>query len=89
MKKLLFLCLLALTPVSFAKADLKVAVIDLGKAFDSYYKTKEASAHIEEQKATYQKDVQDKMGDYQKMRLRMTQPTPTMMAQNSGRWISG
>ena len=67
MKKLLFLCLLALTPVSFAKADLKVAVIDLGKAFDSYYKTKEASTHIEEQKATYQKDIQDKMGDYQKM----------------------
>lgn len=67
MKKLLFLCLLALTPVSFAKADLKVAVIDLNKAFDSFYKTKDASAKIEEKKAAYQKDIQDKAAEYQKM----------------------
>jgi outer membrane protein len=67
MKKLLFLCLLAFTPISFAKADLKVAVIDLGKAFDSYYKTKDASTKIEQKKASYQKDIQDKMAEYQKM----------------------
>jgi outer membrane protein len=67
MKKLLFACLLVLAPVSLASADLKVAVIDLGKAFDSYYKTKDAQAKLKVKQDTYQKQVQDLVTDYQHM----------------------
>lgn len=67
MKKYLFLCLLAFAPVSLANADLKVAVVDLGKAFDQYYKTKDASARIEEKKAGYQKEIQEMVAEYQHM----------------------
>jgi len=67
MKRLLFLCLLAFAPISLASADLKVAVVDLGKAFDSYYKTKDASARIDAKKVTYQKEIQDQVAEYQHM----------------------
>lgn len=67
MNKLLLVCLLAFAPVTLASADLKVAVIDLGKAFDSFYKTKEASTRIDAKKATYQKEIQDQVAEYQHM----------------------
>ena len=67
MNKLLLISLLAFAPVSMANADLKVAVIDLGKAFDSYYKTKDASAKIDAKKAAYTKDIQDMVSDFQTM----------------------
>jgi len=67
MNKLLLLGLLAFAPVSLANADLKIAVVDLGKAFDSYYKTKDASAHIDQKKAAYTKDIQDMVADFQHM----------------------
>ena len=67
MNKLLLLSLLAFAPVTMANADLKVAVIDLGKAFDSYYKTKDASAKIDAKKAAYTKDIQDMVADFQTM----------------------
>jgi Skp family chaperone for outer membrane proteins len=67
MKKLLLFGLLAFAPVSFANADLKIAVIDLGKAFDSYYKTKDASAKIDAKKAAYTKDIQELVSNFQHM----------------------
>src|SRR5260221_14608629 len=67
MNKYLLLCLLAFAPVSLASADLKIAVIDLGKPFGSYYKTKDASARIDTKKATYQKEIQDQVAEYQHM----------------------
>ncbi len=67
MNKFLLLCLLTIAPVSLANADLKIAVVDLGKAFDSYYKTKDASARIEEKKAAYTKEIQDMVADFQHM----------------------
>jgi outer membrane protein len=67
MKKLLLVCLLALAPVSFATADLKVAVVDLNKAFDSYYKTKDAQARLKEKEEGYQKEIQDLITEYQHM----------------------
>jgi Skp family chaperone for outer membrane proteins len=67
MNKLLLVCLLAFAPVTMASADLKVAVIDLSKAFDSYYKTKDASARLQEKYTAYQKDVQGLITDYQHM----------------------
>jgi len=67
MKKYLFLVLFIFAPVSLANADLKVAVIDLGKAFDAFYKTKDASAKIDEKKATYQKEIQDQVTEFTHM----------------------
>jgi outer membrane protein len=67
MNKFLLFCLLFLAPVSFASADLKIAVIDLSKAFDSYYKTKDAQARIKEKEDGYQKDLQDMKVDYDNM----------------------
>jgi len=67
MKKLLSLCLLALAPFSLAHADLKVAVIDLGKAFDQYYVTKDARVKLNEKHDQYQKELQDMISDYNHM----------------------
>jgi Skp family chaperone for outer membrane proteins len=67
MKKLLFCALLLFVPVSLASADLKVATVDLGKAFDSFYKTKEAAAHLKEKQDEAQKEIQDKVADYQRI----------------------
>ena len=59
MNKLLILGLLLFVPLSFAHADLKVAVVDLSKAFDGYYKTKDAQARLKEKEDGYQKEIQD------------------------------
>ena len=67
MKKLLFCALLLFVPVSLASADLKVATVDLGKAFDAFYKTKEAAAHLKEKQDEAQKEIQDKVADYQRI----------------------
>jgi len=67
MNKLLLVCLLVLAPVSMASADLKVAVVDLSKAFDQYYKTKDAQAKLKEKQDGYQKEIQDLINDYQRM----------------------
>jgi outer membrane protein len=65
MKKFIFFSLLLLLPVSMASADLKVATVDLGKAFDQFYKTKEAAARLKEKQEQAQKEIQDKVTDYQ------------------------
>jgi Skp family chaperone for outer membrane proteins len=67
MNKLLLLCLLVLAPVSIASADLKVAVIDLGKAFDAYYKTQDAQARIKEKEEAAQKDLSDLTTEFEHM----------------------
>jgi outer membrane protein len=67
MNKFLLLAVLCLAPISMATADLKVAVIDLSKAFDAYYKTKDAQARIKEKEDGYQKDIQDMKVDYDHM----------------------
>lgn len=65
MKKLLFFGLLLFVPVSIASADLKVATVDLGKAFDAYYKTKQAASQLKQKQEEAQKEIQDKATDYQ------------------------
>jgi outer membrane protein len=67
MNKLLLACLLVFAPVSIASADLKIAVIDLSKAFDSYYKTKADNATLQDKKAGYQKEIQSYVDDYERM----------------------
>jgi Skp family chaperone for outer membrane proteins len=67
MKKLLIFCFLVLAPVSMAMADIKIAVIDLGKTFDTYYVTKEARAKLNDKHDQYQKELQDMIADYNHM----------------------
>ncbi|MCE0522809.1 MAG: OmpH family outer membrane protein [Methylacidiphilales bacterium] len=67
MNKLLLVCLLVFAPVSLATADLKVAVVDLGKAFDAYYVTKEAQDKLKQKQDTYQKEIDGLKADYQRM----------------------
>ena len=67
MKKLLIFCLLALAPFSVAQADLKVAIIDLGKAFDQYSVTMDARKKLNEKHDQYQKELQDMISDYNHM----------------------
>ena len=67
MNKFLLFCVLFLAPISFASADLKIAVIDLSKAFDSYYKTKDAQALLKQKQDGYQKEIQDLINDYERM----------------------
>jgi outer membrane protein len=67
MNKLLLVCLLAFAPVTIASADIKIAVIDLSKAFDQFYKTKDAQAKLKEKQDGYQKEIQDRINDYEHM----------------------
>lgn len=67
MKKLLFLSLLFFVPISLASADLKVATVDLSKAFDGYYKTKEIQTSLKGKQDEAQKELQDKVADYQRI----------------------
>jgi Skp family chaperone for outer membrane proteins len=69
-----------------ASADLKVAIIDLSKAFDSYYKTKDAQARLTEKVEQAQKDLSDLDADYEHMaqdaqKLHDASVDPTLSAQ--------
>jgi len=86
MNKLFLVCLLLLAPVSLASADLKVAVIDLNKAFDQFYKTKDAQAVLKQKQDGYQKEIQNLINDYQRMggeaeTLSKAADDPTLSAQ--------
>lgn len=65
MKKFLMATVLALTPVCIASADLKVAVIDLAKAFDQYYKTQDSNALLKQNEDKIKKQIQDVVSQYQ------------------------
>lgn len=67
MKKLAFLSLLVAMTGAAHAADIKIAVIDLQKAFADYYKTKEADVMLKERLTGLQKEMQDMKNDYQKM----------------------
>jgi outer membrane protein len=86
MKKLLLVGLLILAPFSIATADLKVAVVDLGKVFGDFYKTKDAQAKLNEKRDGYTKEVQGYIDDYQRMgeeasTLEKASEDPTLSAQ--------
>jgi len=67
MNKSLLAVVFLFASFSLAQADLKIAVIDLEKAFDGYYKTKDLQERIEEKKAGYNKDVQEMETEYTRM----------------------
>jgi outer membrane protein len=49
-----------------ARAEIKVAVIDLKRVFDNYWKKKQAQAQIDDQKADFEKKFKGMLDDYQK-----------------------
>ena len=49
-----------------AQADTKIAIIDLKRVFDKYWKTKQANADLDEQKADITKKKRGILDDYQK-----------------------
>jgi outer membrane protein len=57
--------LAAITTVS-AQTALRVAVVDMQKVFQEYYKTKDADVRLKEILGNFQKEYQDMLADYQK-----------------------
>lgn len=47
--------------------NLKVALVDLQKCFNDYYKTEDAKTRINDQGSGYQKEFNDRMEDYKKL----------------------
>lgn len=48
------------------RADVKIAVIDLKRVFDNYWKRKQAQAQIDDQTADFEKKFKGMLDDYQK-----------------------
>lgn len=63
-KKLLSLTFAFLCAASMAQAQTKLAVVDLNKAFNDYYKTKEVENDLKEQMNKFRKDRDDQMASY-------------------------
>src|SRR6266496_3948862 len=62
-----FLVLVATSVLTAAApADTKVAIIDLKRVFEKYWKTKQANADLDEQKADITKKKKGMLDDYQK-----------------------
>ena len=68
-KTIQIFCLAALLPVlgaTVSAADLRIAVVDMRKVFEKYYKTVQASANLQEEKADIDKDYKDLMEKFKK-----------------------
>jgi outer membrane protein len=63
-KKLLSLTFAFLCAATMAQAQTKLAVVDLNKAFNDYYKTKEVENDLKEQMNKFRKDRDDQMASY-------------------------
>jgi Skp family chaperone for outer membrane proteins len=70
MKKLILASFLALSLGGLpASADLKVAIVDTGKAFDAFYKTKDTATRIAAKQATFAKQIQELEEEYEDARV--------------------
>jgi outer membrane protein len=67
MNKLLLTLLLA-SSVAAVAADTKIATIDLRKAFDNYWRTKQADANLKDQAGDMEKTRKEMFDGYEKMR---------------------
>ena len=67
MLRKIFLALLAASLLTAtARAETKIAVIDLKRVFDNYWKKKQAQAQVDDQKADFDKKFKGMLEDYQK-----------------------
>jgi outer membrane protein len=71
MKQIALLCAAFVFTAAAATAQqnpgLKIALVDLQKCFNEYYKTEEAKERINTQAAGYQKEFNERMEDYKKL----------------------
>lgn len=67
MKKFILTLLLASGVVAFG-ADTKIATIDLRKAFDNYWRTKQADANLKDQASDLEKERKAMFDQYEKSR---------------------
>jgi outer membrane protein len=64
------LCLFAVTlslASAVSAADLKIGVVDVAKAFQEYYKTKEANAQLQENATKAKEELNDRLTAYKKL----------------------
>lgn len=67
MLRKIFLALLAASLLTATvRAETKIAVIDLKRVFDNYWKKKQAQAQVDDQKADFDKKFKGMLEDYQK-----------------------
>ena len=67
MLRKIFLALLAASFLTATvRAETKIAVIDLKRVFDNYWKKKQAQAQVDDQKADFDKKFKGMLEDYQK-----------------------
>jgi Skp family chaperone for outer membrane proteins len=69
MKKLFLAAFLAFSLGLPACADLKVALVDTGQAFDAFYKTKDMATRIAAKQAKFAKDIQELEEEYESARM--------------------
>ncbi len=68
MKKLiLILTLIVVAPIASTQAQINIAVINLEKVFNGYYKTQETQGLLNERLAQFQKEMQEMQTDFQKL----------------------
>ena len=67
MNKLLLLCLFVLAPISMASADLKIAVVDLGKVLIPTIKPRTPRPASRKRKKAAQKDLTDLTTEFENM----------------------
>lgn len=64
MKQVVLGAAVLLCTLSVSQAQLKVAVVDLNKVFNEFYKTKQVDAELKEQVAKFRKERDDQMNSY-------------------------
>jgi Skp family chaperone for outer membrane proteins len=90
MKKLVVIGLVVFLSGLPARADLKIGVVDTGKAFDAFYKTQQMAVRIAAKRESYQKDLADLQaqhanltGEAQKLDEEIKDPTTPMDVRKS------
>ena len=64
MKKLFLSGILAFSFGASGLADMKIGVVDMGKAFDVYYKTKDNAVRIAKEEVKFKKEIEDFRTEY-------------------------
>src|SRR5215218_8829763 len=64
----LFLTLLLASSVAAVAADTKIGTIDLRKAFDNYWRTKQADVNLKDQASDMEKTRKEMFDSYEKSR---------------------
>ena len=67
MKQIAILCMAAVFAAPTFAADLKIAMVDLRKAFAEYYKAKEASARLQDNVSKAKEEINERFATYKNL----------------------